>query len=390
MNQQSTYLSTLTPLRGIAALLVVIFHSGLYVTPVIDPAITLFIKQGWLWVDFFFVLSGFVLSHVYGHYFEQSVTRTRFLSYVGARFARVYPLHLFTLIWATMTAVLIRQEAAEIDPFLQPIFSYWGIPASLLLIQSMHLFPLAPLNAPSWSLSTEWWMYMLFPLLVRPLRNLSISGKVLAWLGLAAFYSFLMYYIAPHYSLTHEVTINLIADWGFFRCGAGFGLGMLVYDAYRQNWGRQIAGNGLFFMGAFGAVLLSMHAGLHELLTIALFLPVILSAAYQTGWVKHVFNIRPLQRLGDWSFSIYMVHLPIINIFYVQWVHKNPMLLAHYSLSGPTNPNYTQGQIFCLMLVGITLTVAALTYYFIEVPARRYLNTRFNAKAVSPSPVSVH
>lgn len=377
MNHSLTYLTTLTPLRGIAALLVVIFHSSLYVMPMTDPAITGLINEGWLWVDFFFILSGFVLSHVYGHYFETSVTTSRFMSYVGARFARIYPLHLFALVCITIAAIFIRQEASQIDPVLQPMFSYWGFPASLLLIQSMHIFPIAPLNGPAWSLSTEWWVYMLFPLFVGPLRRLPVFGKVLSWLGVAAFYYFLMYYIAPRYGLTRQITLNLVADWGFFRCAAGFGLGMLLYDAYQNNWSRKITGNGLFFTLAFGLILLAMHTHMHSLLIIALFLPVILSAAYQTGWVKQVFSIRPLQRLGDWSFSIYMVHVPIIYLFYIPWLRKKPDLLAHYSPTGPANPDYTEGQIFCIMLICITLVVATLTYNFIEVPARRYLNMRF-------------
>jgi peptidoglycan/LPS O-acetylase OafA/YrhL len=357
--------------------------------PVVDPALTGFVKQSWLWVDFFFVLSGFVLTHVYGTQFGQSVTKSTFLSYAGARFARVYPLHLFTLVWVTLMDVLIRQEASHIDPILQPMFSYWGFPASLLLIQSMHLFPIAPLNGPAWSLSTEWWVYMLFPLLVGPLRQLAAIWKAIVWLGIAAFYLFLMYYLAPRFSVTHTVTINLIADWGFFRCAAGFGLGMFVYEAYRHNWGKQIVGNGLFFCLSFGSVLVAMHAGIHSLVIIALFQPVILSAAYQTGWVKQLFSIRPLQRLGDWSFSIYMVHIPIVYTFYSQWIRAKPALLAHYSSTGPATPNYIQGQIFCLMLVGITLVVAALTYNFIEVPARRYLNARLQSRVKEPLAVAM-
>ena len=71
---QSPYLSTLTPLRGIAALVVVVFHCNLFLGQVVDPKITLFVQNGWLWVDFFFVLSGFILAHVYGNYFREGVT----------------------------------------------------------------------------------------------------------------------------------------------------------------------------------------------------------------------------------------------------------------------------------------------------------------------------
>ena len=55
--------------------------------------------SGWLWVHFFFVLSGFIIFYVYGESFKESITTASYWKYIKARFARVYPLHFFTLIW---------------------------------------------------------------------------------------------------------------------------------------------------------------------------------------------------------------------------------------------------------------------------------------------------
>jgi peptidoglycan/LPS O-acetylase OafA/YrhL len=93
------YLTTLTPLRGIAALVVVVFHSNLMLMPFMPISKPHFITAGWLWVDFFFVLSGFIISYVYGENFKGSVSAASYWKYIKSRFARVYPLHFVTMIW---------------------------------------------------------------------------------------------------------------------------------------------------------------------------------------------------------------------------------------------------------------------------------------------------
>src|SRR3712207_4540408 len=109
--QKSTYLTTLTPLRGIAALIVVIFHCNIMVNPFLPAGYTHLIDNGWLWVDFFFILSGFILSYVYGESFEKGFSGSAYKKYLKARVARVYPLHLFTLLWTLIGALVIRHLA---------------------------------------------------------------------------------------------------------------------------------------------------------------------------------------------------------------------------------------------------------------------------------------
>src|ERR1051326_813364 len=87
----------LTSLRGIAAMVVVFYHFGpFYSRNFSIEAHTLIISRGYLWVDFFFLLSGFVLCHVYAEDFLQG--RVRFREFLGKRIARIYPLHLFCLL----------------------------------------------------------------------------------------------------------------------------------------------------------------------------------------------------------------------------------------------------------------------------------------------------
>ena len=72
MLHNKPYITTLTPLRGIAALLVVVFHSNLMLMPFSSQDVDFL--SGWLWVDFFFVLSGFIIFYVYGESFKHSIT----------------------------------------------------------------------------------------------------------------------------------------------------------------------------------------------------------------------------------------------------------------------------------------------------------------------------
>ena len=384
MKTTTPYLTTLTPLRGIAALLVVIFHSNLMLAPFVDSTKTKFIQSGWLWVDFFFVLSGFVLCHAYGANFQQTVSKTAYKKYLLARFARVYPLHFLTL-WAAVAVILvIRSMADGLDPFFQIIFGLYTIPASLLLTQSLHLFGTAPLNTPSWSLSTEWWVYMIFPLLVRPFFRLSGIGKLLAFTGIAALFLGLMYYIVPHYSnmpfdkpgVLSPPTINTLTDWGLIRCLAGFLLGMLFYELYRSQWAFGVLKSGWVFLFFAIGVCVAMHAGIHELLILAFFPFIILTAAYNSDFVKRALETRPLQRLGDYSFSIYMVHIPIAFALTAMFtLPQNPKMFSSFDALMKTK--FPPGELMCLLLVGLTLGVAALTYRYVEVPARNYINHRF-------------
>ncbi|HEX6889851.1 MAG TPA: acyltransferase [Chryseolinea sp.] len=380
MTLSNRYLTTLTPLRGIAALLVVIFHSNLMVMPFMPPGYTSFVSGGWLWVDFFFVLSGFIIFYVYGKNFEASVPRNAYWKYIGARFARVYPLHFFTLIWCTVCTIIINSLANGMDPFFASIFDLNAVPASLLMLQSVHLFDMTPLNTPSWSLSTEWWVYMLFPFLVPLFVRSSSSVKVIAFILTAGVYVFVRFVINPM-GFTGEgtgPTINVTFDFGLLRCLAGFLLGMLIYVLYKSRFGYNVLKRDLTFLIVSIFIIGGLHFGFDEFLILSLFPVLILCASYNDTGVKSFFDLRPLQRLGDWSFSIYMVHVPLIFLLWIYQLKKNPAQFADFIKLAQSPPDYSTGVVVCIGLVVLTLSIAALTYRYVEVPARNYLNLRFS------------
>lgn len=129
----------------------------------------------------------------------------------------------------------------------------------------------------------------------------------------------------------------------------------------------------LFFIG----ILVSMHVGVEDILIVAFFPFIILAAAHNDTGIKKALDTIVLQRLGDWSFSIYMVHVPIMFIFWIFQVRSNPTLYAKFPPESARPPDYMLGLIVCLVIVVSTLFLAALSYRYIEVPARSYLNGKF-------------
>jgi peptidoglycan/LPS O-acetylase OafA/YrhL len=379
--KSSPYLTTLTPLRGIAALLVALFHCNIFYWQFLPPVHTQFLDLSWLWVDFFFILSGFIMSYAYGRNFRDGVRKKDFKKYIGARFARVYPLHFITTCWAFVCAILILPHAVSPDAVFVSLFDRKAIFSCLLLIQSLHLgYFSAPLNNPSWSLSTEWWAYMIFPFLVPYFSRLKTKGKWLAALLIIGFY-FVLKFVEHDARFGNGQPPNMITDFGFFRCLAGFLAGMLLFTLFEHRAAFNIMRRDWFFALSFLGVIVGMHLGIKHLLIIAFFPLVLISAAYNDGLVKRILDTRPFQRLGDWSFSVYLVHLPIIYTFYIFDVRKDPTIFMNLGPATHYPTDYAHGLLMCGIIMTITILVSAFTYNFVEIPARNYFNGIFKTKA---------
>jgi peptidoglycan/LPS O-acetylase OafA/YrhL len=189
----------------------------------------------------------------------------------------------------------------------------------------MHIgYFTAPLNTPSWSLSNEWWAYVIFPFILPLFVRLKSGGKIVATLLLIVFFVVLRYVIGPISYGNPGPTINFLTDFGFLRCLAGFFTGMLLFTFYEHRAGYRIIKRDWFFVLSFISGLAAMHLGFMDIIILAFFPLIIISAAYNNTIIKRILDTRVLQRLGDWSFTIYMVHMPIIFTFYMFRVNKNP------------------------------------------------------------------
>ncbi|HEX7021666.1 MAG TPA: acyltransferase [Trueperaceae bacterium] len=354
-------LHALTSLRGVAALSVAMLHVHYdfgYSWNVEDY--TLYLDKAYLWVDFFFILSGFILSHVYAGDFVDGASGRAVRRFLIKRFARIYPLHLLTLcfFWAVALLKLSvgARTAGHVDPALIPthlfLMQAWGWPDGLYW------------NYPSWSISAEAAAYLLFPwlcLVVGPARRaqiLLLAGGCLA--GLA-----LLQALDLGRTLKHATY-----DTGAIRCLLEFVLGMLLYRAHMVLSSSpgpgllvdRLGGDAVAF-GSFAALVVAMHLGAPELAIIALCALAILTASLNRGAFSRCFSVRPLLWLGAVSYAVYMLHAPLDLVWGPiatrlpdSWV-GDPIQAAAY---------------FAAFLLAL-LIAAGLTHRFFEVPARTYL-----------------
>src|SRR5690606_718800 len=149
-------LRALTTLRFLAALWVVLFSAWPHLDVGFVPTA---VTKGYLGVEVFFVLSGFILSHVY----LESAGRGDGFSYRGflwARIARVYPMHLVTL--AGMIGLGVAATVAGLT-VSDSLLGWRSLPAHLSLTHAWGLASSAAFNHPSWSISAEWFAYLSFP-----------------------------------------------------------------------------------------------------------------------------------------------------------------------------------------------------------------------------------
>lgn len=384
MLMQTQYLGNLTPLRGIAALLIVIFHINLsfFGGAITGSWQTSLISQMYTMVDFFFMLSGFIMLHVYGNWFIDGVTPNHFKKFMIARFARVYPLHLFTLLLVAVIIVLYRYKIGPIEnPFLAAMFKNKNIPANLLLLQGMNITDYLSWNVPAWSISTEWWAYVLFPLLILvfPKSNNTLVRTVM-FVGCFAAYICLAYFFSPMVTLPALLSflenepashsIDVTYQFGFLRCMTGFIAGMLSYQIYKDNQAKKLFSSTwvvvILGLGLFGC----MHFGVADYLTVWFFPLIILSAAHGNPTLNSLLGSKSMQGLGDWSFSIYLLHFPLIvaiNLFV-----PDLSILERYGFPSLNTP--IMSIVFTLVLLMVIILLSSISYKLVEVPARRALN----------------
>ena len=346
MNDASN-IRQLTSLRFFAAFWVVLFHYWPKLD--LDAAIPLFVQKGYLGVELFFILSGFILCHVYRTSLEEG--RFRYGAFLWNRLARVYPLHLATLAGMIVLALGAQAAGFGID---QNILSWESLPANLLLVQAWGLAPQAAFNHPSWSISAEWFAYLTFPLFAW--AALALKDRPLTAVGLAACFLAGLYVIFQ--SLAGFPLTQATIQWGALRIVPCFAYGCALHALWRarpsQNRGGALAGAGFSALAAVGlAALAAPDAAIVIALGALIFF---LARMAQAG--TETFGNMPLVYLGEISYSVYMVCVPW-KIVFVNGASKV------FQLSDERLPL----GLWLVFLLGV-IPLAAASYHLIEKPAR--------------------
>lgn len=342
-------LRALTTLRFLAALWVVLFSAW----PHLDiDFVPVAVTRGYLGVEVFFVLSGFILSHVYLEAFGQG--RAGGFSYRGflwARIARVFPLHLVTL--AGMIALGVGATVAGLT-VSESLLDWRSLPAHLTLTHSWGLASSAAFNHPSWSISAEWFAYLSFPafaFVAWKMRARPVLATAVAAVAALALYA--GFERAAGFSLT-EATFR----WGALRIVPCFALGCALYLIHRR---APVPHAGLVALICGAGLLVCASLGLWDPLVVLFAGGLILGLGGLDNARAGVLASRAGVYLGEISYSIYMVCAPVL-------------LLGVNVAARLTGADDKKLHILVWLAVLAAIPVAAaLTYHLVERPARKAL-----------------
>lgn len=351
---------SLTGLRGVAAVLVMFYHynSSRLLT---GPAHT-FVAHGYLMVDVFFILSGYVIVMTYGNLFANGFSWPSFLKFMGRRVARIYPLYVFMTVPA---GLLIANGWMDHWPG-PPVF----LTALVNLTMLQSLIGVPTLNTPGWSISAEWMVYLIFPLLAM----LCLHGAAWRAFAIAVITVVALPLLTQIPSLLGEPKRAGILDiWHYgtvypvVRSIIEFTMGILAYRASTNATVRRTIGNEWVAAALTIALLVLMCVKAADI-AIALLLPSFMIAlAAQRSLAAQFLASKPLHWLGELSFSIYMIH--DLMIYFI-------VAFAHW-LSEKGVSMYAAMTVGTLLFAGLVIALSQLAYTFLEQPCRRLVRQLF-------------
>jgi len=364
--------------RGIAALLVALFHLQA-LGHFYDSS---FVRHAFLFVDFFFVLSGFVLMHAYRDRLNDG---RQFTDFVVRRFGRIYPLHIAIVMLLVLLegGHLLAQSwsggSALRRPFTEAA-SPWAIISNALLLQGLGVHDQLTLNHPSWSISAEFWTYLVFGVvcLVAGLRSktMAVAAALLAGMGAA---------VVGRYSPDF---IDTTYGYGFFRCLYGFFVGVLtcmVFKGVQPFRLRPTVATACELLCVAAAVMFVSRAGggRWSLVSPLVFAAVVGVFALEGGLASRLLNCRPVAWLGTLSYSIYMCHF-VVLLFMRHGFTALQKLSGHamFVKAGDHLPDVALISVggmwtmdaLATAYLAVVVGCSAVTYRFVENPGRRYFN----------------
>jgi peptidoglycan/LPS O-acetylase OafA/YrhL len=341
----------LESLRGIAAITIVIFHFWTRSFLTNNP----FVNHAPLMVDFFFVLSGFVIAL---SYFDKIKSVEAYIIFQTKRFWRLYPLHLFMLfVFLAIECLKFLVENRLGLVANNPAFSRNNFAAflhNIFLTQGLFLDRVT-YNFPSWSISAEFYTYAIFGFIMVFGRARGILCVGMFCLSLAI----LLVTDIPEHSIKA----------GFIRCLYSFFLGVLGYWATRKC-NRVLPS----FVPAACIVICivsicMLPGAMFRIFYPPVFLCIVLSFAYANpkGRVYRFFSARPLVYLGTISYSLYMTHAAVWWFFnqVMRFIFKIPVSFDSFGRTRIELDPYRASVLVCVGLV-LIIGISHCTHKYIE------------------------
>lgn len=352
-NDNRRIIPALTGLRGVAASWVVVYHLHEYDR--IGGSFGAFVHRGYLAVDVFFVLSGFVMSLSYAHFFAAGFTWKRYASYLLRRAARIYPLYL--VLTVSVAASFVRNHPQVLGStsfeknclFNVALIDFWGFGYAL--------------DEATWSISTEFAAYVLFPILA--IFSLFGRSRVALMCGLVCISIVCaLPFISSPADLPYVKQGALDIAWPFgiwplIRCVTEFALGLLTFRVWSQKTTRELFERPwVSWCIATSFCLLLLWRGA-DVLIVLLIPSLLVTLTDGRNLVARTFATKPLLILGELSYAIYLLHDPLLPLKAV----LSEQISGYIGL-------FASGIISELAFFAALLALSALCFRTIEQPGR--------------------
>lgn len=346
------HLPLLTSLRFFAAAEVLISHAcgaqlNLDTTP---SVIRDLFHNGYEAVTFFFLLSGFVLT--YAHRQDRDLTSgTSLRRYYFGRIARIYPVYLLALLIA---APQYLYDGMRENSFYAPVEFISSLVLVPTLLQTWYP-PVAALWVwPAWSLSVEATFYVVLPFVVPRLAARSVWQQLAICLMLLGVIEGLRIWLSSGGGRSFNLSYEFL-HYHFWLFAPVFLLGSALANAY-VKYPPSTRMAGLMFNGA-GAIILGIFCcrssvppwTLSNAVLAPLFAMLVLGATKAEGFLPRLLSHPSMVLLGNASYALYLLHLPLLHWWTLQSVLSSP-------------------EVFCL----IAVIVSIICYRYFEIPLLRW------------------
>ncbi len=313
------------------------------------------------------------MTHVYHQSFGSKVTATDYSKYLRSRFARIYPLHLFTLL--LFVGLEFFKAFQPNVPAFAGQFNLTALFANIVLLQAFDL-NCPPLfwcntywNEPAWSVSIEFVIYCLFPFGLLFLSRFKQEFNVVIYLISLALIFLLIKYTRG--SLDSIIGIPAIA-----RCGLECIMGTICYQVYDRGYYRKylnlnlLATISIFWIFGLMNYWNDKFRSIHDWFVLPGFSLLILAVSTQTNsWISRLLCSQSMVYLGTISYSIYLIHWFVAELLKMVWLYQFQVPFSSISW------NHYESLLAIGLFTAIVIAIAALLYELIEAPMRNYLKS---------------
>lgn len=364
--------NVLDSFRGLFAFVVAIFH---YKAAGPISQLALF-QQGDYFVDFFFVLSGFIIYHNYTHL----TAGNQQLRFMKNRFFRIYPLHIVMLL-VFLVMETLKYGLYEKGLFKSPVFVKNNLSTFFVNVFFGQSFSMtsAGWNYPSWSISAEMVTYLIFCFSIVYINRLTLSKRIISFLAIV------LTALSIIYSINGNVDIKLINNFSMVRCMYGFFAGCITYEVYKLIVSEQRQQKTVITALEVVTLLTSLLLTSYLPEQLSFLLPIsyaisVLVFSLEGGTLSQWLNNKLLNKVGNLSYSIYMTHAAIAIVFEIVLgvlKVKSPIFLS----------------VALVAYVATIFLVSTITHQYVEVRLRKLMHKQSTPKFIddtsNPNHISV-